>query len=267
MYFAEAIALESAVDTQFSSEAIDKQLRKIIEDPSFVDSDILKNFLVFVVRETLNGNANRLKEYTIAVKVLAKPTTFRPQENGIVRIHAGRLRRALNNYYCQGGVYDEIRISIPKGGYIPVFANNDERTEPEMKIVHKTIVIGVAPFKDSCSDPSRVTFADGMGVQLSTSLMLVNHFSVVAHYTIKNLFLKMDNIGEVGTMVGAHFMITGHIQRLKKNLRVHLQLIRVQTGQIIWSQMYEREFSESNLFNMQDALVAEAINEISTLNL
>ena len=40
-----------------------------------------------------------LKEYTIAVNVLDKPTNFKPQDNSIVRIHAGRLRRALNHFY------------------------------------------------------------------------------------------------------------------------------------------------------------------------
>src|SRR5262245_60601379 len=116
----------SVREVKFSKEEIEKQVQKIIADPIFADSDILKRFLVFVVSETLDGNSNRLKEYTIAVNVLDKPRDFNPHESGIVRIHASRLRRALNNYYCKGGIFDTIRVSVPKGGYIPKFDENDD---------------------------------------------------------------------------------------------------------------------------------------------
>ena len=115
--------------SMFPKEAIDKQIQKIIADPAFNDSIVLKNFLVFVVNETLKGNANQLNEYTIAVNVLDKPAHFRPEESGVVRIHAGRLRRALSSYYTQSGVFDKIRVSIPKGGFVPSFNVNDWKNE------------------------------------------------------------------------------------------------------------------------------------------
>jgi adenylate cyclase len=40
-----------------------------------------------------------------------------------VRIEAGRLRRALERYYLVAGQSDPIRIDIPKGSYVPVFAS------------------------------------------------------------------------------------------------------------------------------------------------
>src|SRR5689334_19935434 len=111
-------------DVKFSKEEIDIQLQKILRNPRFMGSDILKRFLTFIVDQTLMGHSDWLKEYTIGVKVLNKPIDFKPQENGIVRIHAGRLRRALHHYYQQTGTRDAIYISIPKGGYIPTFSNN-----------------------------------------------------------------------------------------------------------------------------------------------
>ena len=115
--------------SMFPKEAIDKQIQKIIADPAFKHSIVLKNFLVFVVYESLKGKPNQLKEYTIAVNVLDKAAHFRPQESGIVRIHAGRLRRALSSYYTQPGVFDKIRVSIPKGGFVPSFNVNDWKNE------------------------------------------------------------------------------------------------------------------------------------------
>src|SRR4030095_1560150 len=88
---------------RFSREAIERQLAKIFQFPVFTESAILRRFLEFIVGQTLAGNENCVKEYTIAINVLGKPVYFKPQENCIVRIHAGRLRRALNRYYDESG--------------------------------------------------------------------------------------------------------------------------------------------------------------------
>src|SRR5918994_1237164 len=87
----------------FSRDQILRQVETILKNPIFANAEILKQFLVFIVNETLNGNSNRLKEYTIGVNVLSKPVHFNTQECGIVRIHAGRLRRSLKNYYDSAG--------------------------------------------------------------------------------------------------------------------------------------------------------------------
>ena len=46
---------------------------------------------------------------------------FDAQTDPVVRIEAGRIRRALERYYLTAGQNDAIVITIPKGGYVPVF--------------------------------------------------------------------------------------------------------------------------------------------------
>ena len=69
-----------------------------------------------------------LKEYTIGVQALKKEADFNPQIDSIVRIHAGRLRRVLKEYYYEEGKDDPIVISIPKGSYAPNFKLSSEKT-------------------------------------------------------------------------------------------------------------------------------------------
>ena len=116
-------AIYSEADALFSVRAVEEELERIFRDPHFTESAILRKFLSFIVQETTLGRSNCLKEYTIAINVLEKPSDFNPQENGIVRIHAGRLRRALSEYYNDMGQNDQIVITIPKGKYVPFFAN------------------------------------------------------------------------------------------------------------------------------------------------
>src|SRR4051794_19922975 len=136
-------------EPEFSPEEIHGQVMKIVQDPALENSTILKNFLRYIVDESLQGNSNILKEYTIALNVLHKPPDFNTQENGIVRIHAARLRRILEVYYKSRGIIDFIRISIPKGTYIPVFSKNSNDhslTKINNSTLEERVVIGIVPF-------------------------------------------------------------------------------------------------------------------------
>src|SRR6186713_1172559 len=106
---------------RFENEALSIQLNRILASEQFVKAEILAAFLKYVVTETVGGKSNELKEYTIGVNALKREVGFNPQLDSIVRIHAGRLRRALKDYYQEGGCTDPIIISIPKGTYVPVF--------------------------------------------------------------------------------------------------------------------------------------------------
>lgn len=92
----------------------------------FVATDRLKSFLRFVVEETLDGGADRLKGYTIALEVLGRGARFDPQNDPVVCMEAGKLRRCLERYYLGLGRDDAIRIEIPKGTYVPVFVSRDD---------------------------------------------------------------------------------------------------------------------------------------------
>ena len=81
-----------------------------------------QSFLKYVVGETLDGRASRIKAYTIAVEVFGRSGSFDSQNDPIVRIEASHLRRSLERYYLTAGRSDPIVISIPKGGYVPIFA-------------------------------------------------------------------------------------------------------------------------------------------------
>lgn len=92
-----------------------------------------------MVRETLEGKGENLKEYVIATDVLNKSSDFNPQLDAVVRIHAGRLRNLLDKYYLEAGINDPVKISIPKGRYIPLFEYNKIENS-EAKTTNQDIV-------------------------------------------------------------------------------------------------------------------------------
>jgi TolB-like protein len=98
------------------------QLDRILGSRAFAGSERARRFLTYVVEQALAGKASHIKAYSIATDVFGRDSTFDPQSDPIVRIDAGRLRRTLDRYYSNAGDDDRILITIPKGGYAPVFA-------------------------------------------------------------------------------------------------------------------------------------------------
>ena len=78
-------------------------------------------FLTYIVEETLAGRGAQLKEYTVAVGALGRPSTFDPSSDAAVRVAARQLRFKLADYYGGAGAADPVVIELPKGTYVPSF--------------------------------------------------------------------------------------------------------------------------------------------------
>ena len=110
-----------AVDNTLNEIDIRAQLGRILESAEFASSARLKDFLSYIVEESLAGRAGRIKGLTIAQTVFGAGESFDPETNSIVRVEAGRLRQRLGEYYAGAGRDDPIRIAVPKGTYAPEF--------------------------------------------------------------------------------------------------------------------------------------------------
>lgn len=97
------------------------QLNRILSSRQFATAPRLAKFLTYVVAKTLAGEASRIKEFSIALEVYERGPEYDPQVDSTVRAEATRLRNRLKQYYEETGSGDRLRISLPKGGYVPVF--------------------------------------------------------------------------------------------------------------------------------------------------
>ena len=170
-----------------------------------------------------------------------------------MRIHAGRLRRALNEYYQGAGKDDSITIGIPKGAYVPAFSTNTgaiQQSTQELKkqqpASRKELQL---PFCHLImfSDASAVAFADGLADHISTALTRYSELSVISYYSCRNIIGKINDIKEAGMVLGAMYILTGTVQKDDRHLRIRVQLTRTETREQVWANSYERDYTGANL--------------------
>src|SRR5579883_359537 len=113
--------MKSSSSSVFHRADVEAQLFRILASREFVNAGRRSRFLQFIVSASLNGESDRLKESVIGVEVFDRPPAYDPKSEPIVRTEARRPREKLDSYYQTAGVADAIVITVPRGGYVPVF--------------------------------------------------------------------------------------------------------------------------------------------------
>ena len=112
---------ETQVETIAPSHLIEEQLLKIQSSPHFHHSRRYPSFLSYVVRKTLTGCQEDLKERTIGVEAFGRQPGYDLNADPVVRVTAGEVRKRLAQYYYEPEHLEELRIELRPGSYIPEF--------------------------------------------------------------------------------------------------------------------------------------------------
>ena len=115
-----------SVENGPSDEEVREELGTLLGRDEFHASERNRRFLSYIVEETLQGRADRIKAYSIAIAAFDRSDDFDPLTDPIVRIEASRLRRSLEIYYLTAGKSDLVRIDMPKGSYVATFGYADQ---------------------------------------------------------------------------------------------------------------------------------------------
>ena len=98
-----------------------KAAAKVLRSQLFSNAPRMSLFLKFIVEEAISGRSSLIKESVIGVEVFGKDTGYDPRADPTVRTEAMKLRAKLQHYYESEGLLDGVTISVPKGGYAPLF--------------------------------------------------------------------------------------------------------------------------------------------------
>ena len=260
-----------AADNKPTPQAIKQQLKRILKSAEFRATDKQRKFLSFVVDETLEDRASQLKGYTIAVDVYERTEKFDSQVDPIVRLEAGRLRRALEHYYLKAGRNDPIRIEIPKGGYIPTFQSvkmplsGGQAHAPEIRddALPMEPSVAVMPLINLNSESEQAYFSDGLTEELTVELARFQDFQVIASQSTMRFKDQKVDPREVGRDLGVRFLLVGSIRKNLETIKVTIRLLDTSSGEQIWGESYKRDLTASDLISVQEDIASKAIGTIA----
>jgi pentatricopeptide repeat protein len=256
---------------QIPVEAVRAQLERVLSSHAFATSERLRQFLRFVVEESMQGQADALKEWLLGVRVFKRHESFDPRIDAIVRVEAGRLRTKLTRYYETEGHNDPVLIQLNRGSYAPAFqarsatphrsapaaTHGFEPVNPDRRETLTSIV--VLPFVNLSAEHGNEYFSDGLTEEVIAGLTRIHGLRVIARSTAFRYKGQAQDIRKIGLDLKVSAALEGSVRRIGDRLRITAQLIDTTDCFYLWSQTYERELKD--IFAIQQE-IAEAIGAL-----
>lgn len=226
-------------------EEVKGQVQRILRAATFPRSSRSRKLLEYLIQQTLAGNARRLKQYSIATDALGRGSDFDPDTDPVVRLEASKLRRALDDYYLRDGGGDAVRISVPKGSYVPSFELIDRngagaapKRAPAAPILLRPALsmqrLLIVPFQvHAPDDVGRAS--DGVLEQLNVEL---SRYSDVTLVSAPDAEAANDPVA-AGHRVQARFALSGGVRQSGEQIRITVRLHDVRANSIIWMECFD----------------------------
>jgi adenylate cyclase len=251
------------------------QLERILASPEFMASERISQFLRYIVEQTLNGQSGGIKQYTVAVEALGYGADFDPQSNSNVRIHARKLRRALDRYYHKEGIEDPIRIDIPKGSYIPIFLNNPTASEAPFSSECTSHVSEQTPLDSSKPTIAVIMFdclndkeqfdhvATGLTEEIIISLTRFPDFLVIGPLNRDVIREQGLDASSIGQKYGARFVLDGAIRTNGQKFRLTVKLADAVSGQQLWGKVLDCSLQNGSTMDFENDVVGHVTSTIA----
>jgi len=239
-----------------------RQLERILASDDFDASERNRRFLRYVVDEALAGRAGRVKADAIGISVFGRSDDFDAQLDPIVRIEARRLRQSLERYYLLSGRNDALRITIPKGSYVPAFESVDCAPLPNPPET-ETAAPARAPTAPSiyvdrfdADGGDGATIARGFRRHLIVALTRFSDLIVFGPATMADDGFTHDGREPGGA--GVDYVLGGSCILDAGRLRVDALLTDVRSGRHLWAQAFDEAADPGAIRAVRDA-VAESV--------
>jgi TolB-like protein len=118
--------------------------------------------------------------------------------------------------------------------------------------------IAVLPFVNMSDDKDY--FADGLSEELLNLLAKIPELKVAGRTSSFAFKGKNDDLRAIGVALGVATVLEGSVRRSGDRLRVTAQLIKVDDGFHLWSEIYDRQMAD--IFDIQDDVASAIIKEL-----
>jgi len=116
--------------------------------------------------------------------------------------------------------------------------------------------IAVLPFADMSPQKDQEYFCDGMTEEILTKLSKLRELKVIARTSVMRYKATDKSIKEIGAELGVATILEGSIRREGDNIRVTVQLVKVEDESHLWAENYNKKLA--SVFDLQDE-VSQAI--------
>jgi len=125
-------------------------------------------------------------------------------------------------------------------------------TEPEAEQFPNSIA--VLPFANRSANPNDAFFVDGIHDDLLTYISQIGSIKTISRTSVMRYRDSIQSIPEIAMELGVATVLEGGVQRAGEQVRINVQLIDARTDDHLWSEIYDRQLTATNIFAIQSEI-------------
>ncbi|MDF2177179.1 TIR domain-containing protein [Aliiglaciecola sp. CAU 1673] len=137
---------------------------------------------------------------------------------------------------------------------VPKNRRSTDRTPP---LSSNAKIVAVLPFANRSPLPDDAFFADGVHEELLTQISKLAAVQVISRTSVMGYRDSTKSIPEIASELGAMAILEGSVQRAGQRVRINVQLIDGKTDTHIWADIYDRQLTPENIFDIQSDITRE----------
>jgi serine/threonine-protein kinase len=205
------------------------------------------------------------RRYAIAADVLrdlARIGTLADGTAGLLRTRWRRTRRTLSGVLRPAAARLLFGVTALAAGYLVVRSVREPANRAAAAVADSPRSIAILPFTNVGGDSTNEPFSDGIADELTTALGKVDQLSVVARTSAFSLRRKGLDAREIGRQLRVQYVLEGSVRRATNRRRVRADLIDVASGKEIWSDNFENDALNRDVFAVEDSIVRSIVRQL-----
>src|ERR1700736_3143158 len=102
-------------------KSVHQALELVVSSDVFAASKRCQDFLRLIVKHTLAGELDCLRERMIGAEMFGRPVDYDTSNDAVVRVRATEVRKRLSQYYSEVTQTPVVSIELPPAYYVPEF--------------------------------------------------------------------------------------------------------------------------------------------------
>jgi len=188
-------------------------------------------------------------------------TTGRKMDRNIIIAMA--LALAYFAYDKFSGPEHDIQIQTASPGSETVAETTAATTSEALKTDEKSIA--VLPLVNRSMQAEDAFFAEGLHDELLTQLSRISALRVISRTSVMGYAGTTKRMPEIGRELSVATLLEGGVQRSGNRVRINVQLIEAATDEHLWAEVYDRELTADNLFDIQSDITRAIANALQAV--
>jgi TolB-like protein len=227
-------------------------LKAVLDSDTFRAAWKARDFLAYIVTETLQGRGGQLSERTVGRWALGRGPAFDGRTDSSVRVQARRVRQGLDDYYAGQGAHDEVRIVLPTGTYVPEFVRTPAGSTAGLLEPGVVLLVPEAVGGEQAELTGRA-MCEALAQRLS---------SFPGIRVVGPLEPAGRDARRIATSVGASSVLQGTVLARGSAVRLSLRLTDAATDQLLWAVTETRDLDASRGFDAEDDWAAQMAGQL-----